>query len=81
MTRVSPGNAENGGTMTSMQHSIPEDDWVAAEAKALLDADPALRADLRRMRAEKRAGTLKTVDTATVRAAIETTIRKTRPVE
>ncbi|MGZ4619564.1 MAG: hypothetical protein ACXV3F_12795 [Frankiaceae bacterium] len=64
-----------------MQHSLPEDDWVAAEAKALLDADPALRADLRRMRAEKRAGTLTTVDTATVRAAIERSVRKARPGE
>jgi hypothetical protein len=74
--RVSRGNAENGGTMTTMQHSIPEDDWVAAEAEALLAADPELRADLRRAAAEHRAGTLKTVDTATVRAAIEARIAK-----
>jgi hypothetical protein len=54
-----------------MQNSIPEDDWVAAEAEALLNADPQLRADLRRMAAEHKAGTLKTVDTATVRAAMQ----------
>jgi hypothetical protein len=54
-----------------MQNRIPEDDWVSAEAEALLEADPELRADLRQAIAEHRAGTLKTVDTATVKAAIE----------
>jgi hypothetical protein len=54
-----------------MQNSIPEDDWVTAEAEALLEADPELRADLRRMAAEHKAGTLKMVDTATVRAAMQ----------
>lgn len=63
-----------GSTLTLMQNSIPEDDWVTAEAEALLQADPELRADLRRAAAEHRAGTLKTVDTATVRAAIEARI-------
>jgi hypothetical protein len=61
-----------------MQNSIPEDDWVNAEAEALLNADPELRADLRRAVTEHRAGTLETVDTATVRAAIERRI-KSRP--
>jgi hypothetical protein len=61
-----------------MQNSISEDDWVTAEAEALLNADPELRADLRRAVAEHRAGTLNTVDTATVRAAIEARI-KSRP--
>jgi len=54
-----------------MQDPISEDDWVVDEAEALLRADPELRADLRRAVAEHRAGTLKTVDTATVRGAIE----------
>jgi len=57
--------------MAPMQNSIPEDDWVTTEAEALLDTVPGLRADLDRMSAEHAAGTLQTVDTATVRAAIE----------
>ena len=58
-----------------MQNSIPEDDWVTAEAEALLDSTPGLREDLRKAVAEHRAGTLKTVDTATVRARLEARIK------
>jgi len=54
-----------------MAHSIPEDDWVFAEAEALLDATPGLRQDLRAAMDELHAGTLQTVDTATARARIE----------
>lgn len=63
------------GTMGVMQHSIPEDDWVSAEAEALLDATPGLRDRLRRMVAAADAGTLRTVDHATARAVIEQRIR------
>ena len=70
-----------GGKITVMQHSIPEDEWVAAEAEALMNTVPGLRADLDRMASEHAAGTLKTVDTATVRAAIEASIARTRHSE
>jgi len=58
-----------------MQNSIPEDDWVAAEAAALLDSTPGLREDLRRGIAQHRSGKSKTVDTATVRRALEERIK------
>ncbi|MGI8847644.1 MAG: hypothetical protein ACR2GX_05170 [Candidatus Dormibacteria bacterium] len=58
-----------------MQNSIPEDDWVAEEAEALLNTVPGLREDLRKGVAEHRAGTAKTVDTATVRRVLEERIK------
>ena len=61
-----------------MQNAIPDDDWVTAEAEALLAADPKLRPDLKRAAQEHRDGTLKTVDTAAVRAAIEARINSRR---
>lgn len=64
--------------MKAMQRSIPEDDWVAAEGEAILDGTPGLRADVERLVAKNAAGTLKTVDTATVRAAIEASIDRAR---
>ena len=51
----------------SVMDAVPDRDWVTEEAEALLEADPELRASIRRQLAESRAGTLKTVDTATVR--------------
>ena len=33
-------------TLSPVVHSIPGDDWVSAEAEALLDATPGLREDL-----------------------------------
>lgn len=65
----------------AVQQSIPEDDWVTAEANALLDGVPGLRDSLQRQRAEAEAGTLKVVDTATVRAAIEASVQKARSGE
>jgi hypothetical protein len=56
--------------MGSMQE-IPERDWVTEEAEALLAADPTLRESLERQMAESRAGTLRTVDTATVRRMLD----------
>ena len=62
-----------GATLSPVVHSIPEDDWVSAEA--LLDATPGLREDLRAAMDELHAGTLQTVDAATVRARIEARIK------
>ena len=62
-------------TLSPVVHSIPEDDWVSAEAEALLDATPGLREDLRAAMDELHAGTLQTVDAATARARIETRIK------
>jgi PHD/YefM family antitoxin component YafN of YafNO toxin-antitoxin module len=56
-------------------YSIPEDNWVSAEAEALLDATPGLREDLRAAMDELHAGTLQTVDAATARARIEASIK------
>lgn len=63
------------------QPSIPEDDWAAAEAEALLDADPDLRADIRLAMVQLRAGTLPTVDTVMARATIEAHISAARFTE
>ena len=60
-----------GATLRPMVDSIPEDDWVSAEAEALLDATPGLREDLRAAMEELHAGTLQTVEAATARARIE----------
>ena len=62
-------------TLSPVVHSIPEDDWVSAEAEALLDATPGLREDLRAAMDELHAGTLQTVDAATARARIEARIK------
>jgi hypothetical protein len=62
-------------TLSPVVHSIPEDDWVSAEAEALLDATPGLREDLRAAMDELHAGTLQTVDAATARARIEACIK------
>ena len=62
-------------TLSPVVHSIPEDDWVSAEAEALLDASPGLREDLRAAMEELHAGTLQTVDAATARARIEARIK------
>jgi hypothetical protein len=62
-------------TLSSVVRSIPEDDWVSAEAEALLDATPGLREDLRAAMEELHAGTLQTVDAATARARIEARIK------
>jgi hypothetical protein len=64
-----------GATLSPVMHSIPEDDWVSAEAEALLDATPGLREDLRAAMDELHAGTLQTVDAATARARIEARIK------
>ena len=64
-----------GATLSPVVHSIPEDDWVSAEAEALLDATPGLREDLRAAMDELHAGTLQTVDAATARARIEARIK------
>ena len=64
-----------GATLSPVVHSIPEDDWVSVEAEALLDATPGLREDLRAAMDELHAGTLQTVDAATVRARIEARIK------
>src|ERR1700745_2769759 len=58
-------------TLSPVVHSIPEDDWVSAEAEALLDATPGLREDVRAAMDELHAGTLQAVDEATARARIE----------
>jgi len=63
------------------QHSIPEDDWVTAEAETLLATVPGLREELRQMRQQRADGTLTTVDTATVRAAIEASIARSHQGE
>ena len=55
--------------MAAMQE--PERDWVTEEAEAFLAADPELRASLERQLAESAAGTLRTVDTATVRRMLD----------
>ena len=62
-------------TLSPVVHSIPEDDWVSAEAEALLDATPGLREDLRAAMDELHAGTLQAVDAATARARIEARIK------
>ena len=62
-------------TLSPVVHSIPEDDWVFAEAEALLYATPGLREDLRAAMDELHAGTLQTVDAATARARIEARIK------
>ena len=62
-------------TLSPVVHSIPEDDWVSAEAEALLEATPGLREDLRAAMDELHAGTLQTVDAATARARIEARIK------
>jgi len=62
-------------TLSPVVHSIPEDDWVSAEAEALLDATPGLREDLRAAMDELHAGTLRTVGAATARARIEARIK------
>ena len=62
-------------TLSPVVHSIPEDDWVSAEAEALLDATPGLREDLRAAMDELHAGTFQTVDAATARARIEARIK------
>jgi hypothetical protein len=62
-------------TVSLVVHSIPEDDWVSAEAEALLDATPGLREDLRAAMDELHAGTFQTVDAATARARIEARIK------
>jgi hypothetical protein len=49
----------------------PNRDWVVEEAEALLEADPKLKESLERQMAEHRAGTLRTVDTATVRRTLD----------
>jgi hypothetical protein len=64
-----------GATLSPVVHSIPEDDWVSAEAEALLDATPGLREDLRAAMDELHAGTFQTVDAATARARIEARIK------
>ena len=64
-----------GATLSPVVHSIPEDDWVSAEAEALLDATPGLREDLRAAMDELHAGTLQAVDAATARARIEARIK------
>ena len=64
-----------GATLSPVVHSIPEDDWVSAEAEALLDATPGLREDLRAAMDELHAGTLQTVDAAAARARIEARTR------
>ena len=56
-------------TLSPVVHSIPEDDWVFAEAEALLYATPGLREDLRAAMDELHAGTLQTVDAATAPSA------------
>ena len=61
--------------LSPVVHSIPEDDWVSAEAEALLDATPGLREDLRAAMDELHAGTLQAVDAATARARIEARIK------
>ena len=65
-------------TLSPVVHSIPEDNWVSAEAEALLDATPGLREDLRAAMDELHAGTLQTVDAATARARIEARIKSRR---
>ena len=79
---ILPGRAISGvrreslsATLSPVVHSIPEDDWVSAEAEALLDATPGLREDLRAAMDELHAGTLQTVDAATARARIEARIK------
>jgi hypothetical protein len=62
-------------TLSPVVHSIPQDDWVSAEAEALLDATPGLREDLRAAMDELHAGTLQAVDAATARARIEARIK------
>ena len=62
-------------TLSPVVYSIPGDDWVSAEAEALLDATPGLREDLRAAMDELHAGTLQTVDAATARARIEARIK------
>ena len=62
-------------TLSPVVHSIPGDDWVSAEAEALLDATPGLREDLRAAMDELHAGTLQAVDAATARARIEARIK------
>lgn len=79
--RLGPGASWRAVRWSALQDSIPEDRWVAAEAEALLAAGPELRAELRRMRAQRQAGTLKTVDTASVRAAVDAAARKARAGE
>ena len=63
------------GILTFVRNSTYEDDSVSAEAESLLDSNPGLREDLRNAIAEHRAGTLKTVDTPTVRARLEARIK------
>jgi hypothetical protein len=58
-----------------MQNPTPEDDWVSEEAEALLNGTPGLREELREAVADHRAGTLKTVDTSTVRSRLEARIK------
>ena len=70
-----PGRESLSATLSPVVHSIPEDDWVSAEAEALLDATPGLREDLRAAMDELHAGTLQTVDAATARARIEARIK------
>ena len=62
-------------TLSPVVHSIPEDDWVSAEAEALLEATPGLREDLRAAMDELHEGTLQTVDAAMARARIEARIK------
>ena len=66
-------------TLGPVVHSIPEDDWVSAEAEALLDATPGLREDLRAAMDELHTGTLQTVDAATARARIQARIKSRGP--
>lgn len=62
-----------------MRNQTPDGDCVSAEAESLLDATPGLREDLRNAIAEHRAGTLKTVDTSTVRAKLKARIKANKP--
>ena len=51
--------------------AMPERDWVTEEGEAILAANPELLESIRRQFAEDDAGTLKTVDTATVRRMLD----------
>lgn len=70
-----PARRLSGWYAGIMKNSIPEDDWVAEEAEALLDSVPGLREDVRQGVAQHRAGTLDTVDAATARERIEARIK------
>jgi len=63
----------------AVQNTDPADDWVSQEAEALLASDPELRADVRQAIADHRLGKLQTVDTATVRAALDARIKSRYP--